>query len=61
MRVLLVGGGSPGAFSNWAGGSGGYVACGTFNVSNSTSVPVNVGSGAMALSNLNGIDFIKLL
>ena len=44
-RVFAVGGGGGGACGDFVGGAGGYVACGTFDLSNVSNVPVVVGEG----------------
>lgn len=45
VRVLVVGGGGGGACGDYFGGAGGYVACGTFDLSSTTKVSVLVGAG----------------
>ena len=44
-RVFAVGGGGGGACGDFVGGAGGYVACGTFDLSNVSDVNVVVGAG----------------
>ena len=46
-RVLIAGGGGGGACGNYAGGGSGYVACGTFDLSNVSNVTVVVGTGGI--------------
>lgn len=45
VRVLAVGGGGGGTCGDYTGGGSGYVACGTFDLSNTPSVSVIVGNG----------------
>ena len=45
VYVLLIGGGGGGTLGNFPGGSGGYVSCGSVNVSATTNVNVIVGIG----------------
>lgn len=52
VRVVAIGGGGGGANGYMPAGGGGYVACGTFNVTSNSTVPVTVGAGGTgALSN----------
>ena len=45
VYVLLIGGGGGGTFGDFAGGSGGYVSCGSVNVSGMININVIVGTG----------------
>ena len=53
-RVLAVGGGGGAACGDFGGGAGGYVACGTFDLSYVSNVPVVVGAGGNRDSGVSG-------
>ena len=47
VRAIAVGGGAGGSNANEPGGGGGYVRCGTFNVTSGASIFVVVGAGGV--------------
>ena len=51
VYVLLIGGGGGGTCGPMAGGSGGYVSCGSVNVSGTTNISVIVGTGGQSACN----------
>ena len=55
VRVFLIGGGGGGTCGNFPGGSGGYVSCGSVNLSGKTNVNVIVGDGGQPSSGAESI------